>query len=203
MCITLTWATSWLIFFCRFCPWALQLILLSRINLFSAHSFLDICSYRQEVKLDLQLVKSALFIRMLTSWKAVQWYFSWLSMMFSKYRIDGMFSIYRIEGTTHIACHMGSYVIFSAHVTTLIFSTWWHEISVDCRWCLLYGTTQLTLPATLAVILSAHVTTLIISTAHDLPSLAKEFSIKDSRASTCFLLLMPYQESRSWFPYHS
>ena len=107
-------------FFCRFCPWALQLILLSRINLFSAHSFLDICSYRQEVKLDLQLVKSALFIRMLTSWKAVQWYFSWLSMMFSKYRIDGMFSIYRIEGTTHIACHMGSYVMFSAHVTTLI-----------------------------------------------------------------------------------
>ena len=105
---------------CRFCPWALQLILFSRINLFSAHSFLDICSYRQEVKLDLQLVKSALFIRMLTSWKAVKWYFSWLSMMFSKYRIDGMFSIYRIEGTTHIACHMGSYVIFSAHVATLI-----------------------------------------------------------------------------------
>ena len=29
--------------------------------------FLDICSYRQEVKLDLQLVKSALFIRMLTA----------------------------------------------------------------------------------------------------------------------------------------
>ena len=62
---------------------------------------------------------------------------------------------------------------------------------------------QLTLPATLAVIFSAHVTTLIISTAHDLPSLAKEFLIKGCRvcrlhvSSFVFPVVdqMPFQES--------